>query len=85
MLTATSLFRYNGEAAIGLTIGMKAGANLLQFGDALKTEMSRIVTDLPIGVDVNLVSDQPLVVDHAYQVSRVLCSRPSSSCWRSAS
>ena len=61
----TSLFRYNGEAAIGLTIGMKAGANLLQFGDALKTEMSRIVTDLPIGVDVNLVSDQPLVVDHA--------------------
>jgi multidrug efflux pump subunit AcrB len=61
----TSLFRYNGAPAIGLTIGMKAGANLLQFGDALKREMTRITADLPIGMDVNLVSDQPLVVDHA--------------------
>jgi multidrug efflux pump subunit AcrB len=60
-----SLFRYNGEPAIGLTIGMKAGANLLQFGDALKRQMTRITADLPVGMDVNLVSDQPLVVDHA--------------------
>lgn len=44
---------------------MKAGANLLDFGAALKQEMARIITDLPIGVDVHLVSDQPLVVDHA--------------------
>ena len=44
---------------------MKAGANLLDFGVALKQEMARIITDLPIGVDVHLVSDQPLVVDEA--------------------
>lgn len=61
----TSLFRFKGEPAISLTIGMKAGANLLDFGAALKQEMARIITDLPIGVDVHLVSDQPLVVDHA--------------------
>ncbi|MGH6713029.1 MAG: efflux RND transporter permease subunit [Bradyrhizobium sp.] len=61
----TSLFRFKGEPAISLTIGMKAGANLLDFGVALKQEMARIITDLPIGVDVHLVSDQPLVVDHA--------------------
>ena len=61
----TSLFRYNGQPAIGLTIGMKAGANLLEFGAALKQQMTRIIADLPIGIDVNLVSDQPLVVDHA--------------------
>ena len=29
----TSLFRFNGENAIGLAIGMKPGANLLEFGD----------------------------------------------------
>ncbi len=60
-----SLFRFNGQPAIGLAIGMKAGANLLQFGDALKEEMRRIVGDLPIGIGVHLVSDQPLVVEEA--------------------
>ena len=61
----TTLFRFNGEAAMGLTIGMKPGANLLDFGDALKKKMTTIVADLPIGVGVHLVSDQPLVVDEA--------------------
>ena len=61
----TSLFRFKGQPAIGLTIGMKAGANLLNFGKALKKEMAKIITDLPIGVDVHLVSDQPQIVDEA--------------------
>ncbi|WP_322516516.1 efflux RND transporter permease subunit [Rhodopseudomonas palustris] len=61
----TSLFRYKGEPAIGLTIGMKAGANLLEFGDALKKEMARISADLPVGAEVHLVSDQPQIVDEA--------------------
>ena len=61
----TTLFRFNGEPAMGLTIGMKAGANLLEFGDALKKKMTTIVADLPVGVGVHLVSDQPLVVDEA--------------------
>lgn len=61
----TSLFRFKGEPAIGLAIGMKQGANLLAFGVALKERMARIVTDLPIGVGVHLVSDQPQIVDEA--------------------
>ncbi len=61
----TSLFRYNGQPAIGLAIGMKAGANLLEFGGGLEKEMKRIKADLPIGVDVYRVSDQPAVVDKA--------------------
>lgn len=60
-----TLFRYKGEPAIGLAIGMKQGANLLQFGEDLKKEMNRIVADLPIGVGIHLVSDQPVVVEHA--------------------
>jgi len=60
-----TLFRFNGKPAIGLAIGMKTGANLLKFGEALKQEMSRIVADLPIGVGVHLVADQPVVVEHA--------------------
>ena len=60
-----TLFRFNGQPAIALAIGMKSGANLLKFGDALKQEMSEIIADLPIGVGVHLVADQPLVVEHA--------------------
>ncbi|MGO9132725.1 MAG: efflux RND transporter permease subunit [Methylovirgula sp.] len=61
----TTLFRYNGHPAIALAIGMKAGANLLTFGEALKEEMSKVLADLPIGVGVHLVADQPVVVEHA--------------------
>ncbi|MGJ5079979.1 efflux RND transporter permease subunit [Bradyrhizobium sp. HKCCYLS3013] len=61
----TSLFRFNGQPAIGLAIGMKAGANLLDFGEALKAEMTKVVADLPVGVGVHLVSDQPKIVEEA--------------------
>ncbi|MBB3461260.1 efflux RND transporter permease subunit [Rhizobium sp. BK377] len=61
----SALFRYNGQPAIGLAIGMKTGANLLEFGEALDKEIEQVKADLPIGVDVERVSDQPAVVDEA--------------------
>lgn len=61
----TALFRVNGEPAIGLAIGMRAGGNLLEFGEALDHQLEKIVAELPHGVDVHLVSDQPHVVDEA--------------------
>ncbi|MBY5514381.1 efflux RND transporter permease subunit [Rhizobium leguminosarum] len=61
----SSLFRFDGQPAIGLAIGMKQGANLLEFGEGLDAQMKRVVADLPIGVDVHRVSDQPAVVDEA--------------------
>ncbi|CCE08403.1 putative component of multidrug efflux system (RND family) [Bradyrhizobium sp. STM 3843] len=62
---AKTLFRFNGQPAIALAIGMKSGANLLHFGEALRAEMSKITADLPIGVGVHQVADQPVVVEHA--------------------
>ncbi|OLP42525.1 efflux RND transporter permease subunit [Rhizobium oryziradicis] len=61
----TALFRYNGKPAIGLEIGMKPGANLLVFGKALEEEISKISTELPVGVSVAHVADQPVVVEEA--------------------
>jgi multidrug efflux pump subunit AcrB len=61
----TTLFRFNGQPAIALAIGMKSGANLLKFGEALKEEMSKIIAEQPIGLGVHLVADQPVVVEHA--------------------
>ncbi|WP_279483796.1 efflux RND transporter permease subunit [Aureimonas sp. SK2] len=61
----SNLFRFNGEPAIGLAVGMKAGANLLAFGEELGKEMNRVEGELPVGIGVHLVSDQPLVVEEA--------------------
>ena len=60
-----ALFRFKGQPAIGLAIGMKTGANLLEFGEALKEQMDKIIGELPIGVGVHLVADQPIVVEEA--------------------
>lgn len=61
----TSLFRFNGQPAVGIAVGMKSGANLLAFGEELDREMDRIEADLPVGIGVHLVSDQPKVVEEA--------------------
>ena len=61
----TSLFRFNGKPAIGLAIGMKTGGNLLAFGESLEKTMGNIIQELPIGVSVEKVSDQPKVVEGA--------------------
>ncbi|QKK16066.1 efflux RND transporter permease subunit [Rhizobium indicum] len=61
----TSLFRFNGKPAIGLAIGMKTGGNVLAFGESLDKTMSKITQELPVGVSVEQVSDQPKVVEEA--------------------
>ncbi|MCJ8150644.1 efflux RND transporter permease subunit [Shinella sedimenti] len=61
----SALFRFNGEPAIGLAIGMKQGSNLLEFGAAVEKKIETLSQELPIGVDVHLVSDQPKVVEEA--------------------
>ncbi len=60
-----SLFSVNGKPAIGLAIGMKPGANLLDFGKALDGRMAAILGEMPVGVEVSRVSDQPAVVEEA--------------------
>ena len=61
----SALFRFNGEPAIGLAIGMKQGSNLLEFGAAVEKKIGELSNELPVGVDVHLVSDQPKVVEEA--------------------
>ena len=60
-----SLFRFNGQDAIGLAVGMKPNANLLEFGKALDHKMEEVKGELPVGVGVHLVADQPLIVEEA--------------------
>ncbi len=60
-----SLFRYDGKPAIGLSIGMRAGGNILEFGRELDGLMAAVSADLPVGIEMAKFADQPQVVEHA--------------------
>ncbi|WP_294157558.1 efflux RND transporter permease subunit [uncultured Selenomonas sp.] len=53
---------FNGEPAIGIAVSMKDGGNVLELGENLKAEIARIAADLPLGLEIHQVSDQPSVV-----------------------
>jgi multidrug efflux pump subunit AcrB len=59
------MFRVNGEPALGLAIVMREGGDILALGDNLRETMAAIVTDLPIGIEVTRVANQPVTVDEA--------------------
>ncbi|MBW7850618.1 MAG: efflux RND transporter permease subunit [Rhodospirillales bacterium] len=57
--------RYQGRDAIGLGVVMAKGGNVLALGQALDAEMAKIRADLPLGVEVAQVANQPKVVDRS--------------------
>lgn len=59
--------RFKGEEAIGLAISMADGGDIISLGETLKTEMARITADLPIGIDVHRIANQPEVVQSSIQ------------------
>lgn len=54
--------RFMGEDAIGLAVSMKPGGDILVLGKALEAEFSRITRNLPAGMELRKVSDQPAAV-----------------------
>ncbi|WP_019553888.1 efflux RND transporter permease subunit [Propionispira raffinosivorans] len=56
---------YNGQEAIGIAVSMESGGNILTLGDNLNNIVANVKKDLPLGLEINPVSDQPLVVKDA--------------------
>jgi len=54
--------RFMGEDAIGLAVAMKDGGDILVLGKALELEFERIQKNLPAGMQLRKVSDQPAAV-----------------------
>ena len=54
--------RFMGEDAIGLSVSMKDGGDILALGKALETEFARLAHNLPAGMELRKVSDQPAAV-----------------------
>ena len=61
----TPLFRYNGQPAIALAVGMVKGGNILEVGKAIADTMRRVERDVPVGIDPHLVANQPQVVQES--------------------
>ncbi|VVM61455.1 Multidrug resistance protein MexB [Pseudomonas fluorescens] len=54
--------RFMAEDAIGLAVAMKDGGDILVLGKALEIEFARIQKNLPAGMQLRKVSDQPAAV-----------------------
>ncbi len=58
-------FRYQGQEALGLAVSMRKGGDIIALGHALGAEMARIKSNLPVGIEVHQVADQPKVVSRS--------------------
>ena len=58
-------FRFQGRDAVLLGLVMTKGANVTTIGGELTTTMNRIQNELPLGMEIGRVSDQPEVVAHS--------------------
>ena len=56
---------YNGAPAIGIAVSMEDGGNILALGSNLAALTDEIRQDLPLGMELNEVSNQPAVVQHS--------------------
>ncbi|QRG08748.1 efflux RND transporter permease subunit [Xanthobacter dioxanivorans] len=56
------LVRQHGHPALGIGVAMAQGANILTLGKDLKAAMGEAVGELPMGIDVAQVADQPHIV-----------------------
>jgi multidrug efflux pump len=54
--------RVAGRDAIGLGVVMARGGNVIDLGENLQAAMTKLQQDLPVGIDVHVVFDQPQIV-----------------------
>ncbi len=57
--------RFRGQEAIGLAISMRKGGDIIQLGQRLEAETARLQGELPVGIEMHQVADQPTVVSES--------------------
>ena len=57
------LMFFNGKPAVGIEVAMENGGNILKLGENLDAAISEIQSELPVGLEINQVSNQPQVVE----------------------
>ena len=70
---AAPRMRVDGEDAIGIAVAMAEGGDILALGETLDAEFDRLQHQLPVGMDLRRVADQPRAVrDSVGEFTRVL-------------
>ena len=59
----TSPMYFNGKPAVGIAVSMAPGGNNLVLGKNLEKEIEKEKSELPAGLDIEQVADQPSVVN----------------------
>lgn len=54
---------FNGQPAIGIAVSMEEGGNILTLGENLSRSVAAVKEELPVGLEIWQVSDQPKVVE----------------------
>ena len=54
--------RFNGKEVIGLGVSMQKGGNIITMGEGLTETVERIRAQLPVGIELERVADQPQAV-----------------------
>jgi multidrug efflux pump subunit AcrB len=54
--------RFNGKEVIGLGVSMEKGGNIIQLGQGLEQTVEHIRRQLPVGIELERVSNQPAAV-----------------------
>lgn len=54
---------YNGQPAIGISLAMEPGGNILTLGKNLESTIEQVKKELPVGLEVNQTVNQPKVVE----------------------
>ena len=54
--------RFNGKEVIGLGVSMEKGGNIIQMGKDLEKTVNAMKNKLPVGIELERVSDQPAAV-----------------------
>lgn len=59
---ASPAMYFDGKPAIGIAVSMENGGNIITLGDSLKEQMNNIQAEMPAGLELHQISDQPAVV-----------------------
>ena len=54
---------YNGQPAIGISLAMEPGGNILTLGENLASTIKEVKKELPVGLELNQTVNQPQVVE----------------------
>jgi multidrug efflux pump len=61
----TFIVRQDGKPALGLGVSMQDGANIITLGKNLKGAMNAVISELPVGIEITQIADQPHIVNES--------------------